>query len=106
MNWRGRPLTSHDWHGDWNYTIRPHEHAIAVMHALYHRERTGRGQRVGTAIINATLMLTSYALSLADGSAVERPQIDAGRRGLSALQGLYRLGDGEWACVAPERQLG
>jgi crotonobetainyl-CoA:carnitine CoA-transferase CaiB-like acyl-CoA transferase len=74
--------------------------AIAVMQAIYHRERTGRGQRVGTAIINATLMLTSYALSLADGSAVERPQIDAWQRGLSALQGLYQLGDGEWACAA------
>jgi crotonobetainyl-CoA:carnitine CoA-transferase CaiB-like acyl-CoA transferase len=75
--------------------------AIAVMQALYHRERTGQGQRVGTAIINATLLLTSYALSLADGSAVERPRIDARQRGLSALHGLYQLaGDGEWACLA------
>lgn len=75
--------------------------AIAVTQALYHRERTGQGQRVGTAIINATLLLTSYALSLADGTAVERPQIDARQRGLSALHGLYRLaGDDEWACLA------
>src|SRR5487761_1566471 len=21
--WRGRPLTRHDWHGDWNYTLHP-----------------------------------------------------------------------------------
>jgi crotonobetainyl-CoA:carnitine CoA-transferase CaiB-like acyl-CoA transferase len=75
--------------------------SIAVMQALYHRERTGRGQRVGTAIINATLLLTSYALSLADGSAVDRPRIDAAQRGLSALHGLYRLaGEDEWACLA------
>jgi len=74
--------------------------AIAVMQALYHRERTGRGQRVGTAIINATLLLTSYALSLADGSPVDRPRIDAAQRGLSALRGLYRLADDDWACVA------
>jgi crotonobetainyl-CoA:carnitine CoA-transferase CaiB-like acyl-CoA transferase len=75
--------------------------AIAVMQALYHRERTGRGQRVGTAIINATLLLTSYALSLADGTAVERPRIDARQRGLSALHGLYKLaGDEAWACLA------
>jgi crotonobetainyl-CoA:carnitine CoA-transferase CaiB-like acyl-CoA transferase len=74
--------------------------AIAVMQALYHRERTGLGQRVGTAIINATLLLTSYALSLADGTAVERPMIDADQRGLSALHGLYRLADDAWACIA------
>jgi crotonobetainyl-CoA:carnitine CoA-transferase CaiB-like acyl-CoA transferase len=75
--------------------------AIAVMQALYHRERTGRGQRVGTAIINATLLLTSYALSRADGTEVERPRIDARQRGLSALHGLYKLaGDDEWACLA------
>src|SRR6266481_2193152 len=23
MNWRGRPLASHDWHGEWNYTLHP-----------------------------------------------------------------------------------
>jgi crotonobetainyl-CoA:carnitine CoA-transferase CaiB-like acyl-CoA transferase len=75
--------------------------AIAVMQALYHRERTGRGQRVGTAIINATLLLTSYAFSRADGTPVERPRTDARQRGLSALHGLYKLaGDDEWACLA------
>jgi crotonobetainyl-CoA:carnitine CoA-transferase CaiB-like acyl-CoA transferase len=74
--------------------------ATAVMQALYHRERTGQGQRVSTAIINATLLLTSYALSLADGTPVDRPRVDAGQRGLSALHGLYRLADGAWACAA------
>jgi crotonobetainyl-CoA:carnitine CoA-transferase CaiB-like acyl-CoA transferase len=75
--------------------------AIAVMQALYHRERTGHGQRVGTAIINATLLLTSYAFSLADGTSVERPRIDARQRGLSALHGLYKLaGEDAWACLA------
>jgi crotonobetainyl-CoA:carnitine CoA-transferase CaiB-like acyl-CoA transferase len=74
--------------------------ATAVMQALYHRERTGQGQRVSTAIINATLLLTSYALSLADGTPVDRPRVDAGQRGLSALHGLYRLADDAWACAA------
>jgi crotonobetainyl-CoA:carnitine CoA-transferase CaiB-like acyl-CoA transferase len=74
--------------------------AIAVTQALYHRERTGRGQKVSTAIINATLLLTSYALSLADGTPVDRPRLDADQRGLSALHGLYRLAGGDWACVA------
>jgi crotonobetainyl-CoA:carnitine CoA-transferase CaiB-like acyl-CoA transferase len=74
--------------------------AIAVMQALYHRERTGQGQKVGTAIINAALLVTSYALSRADGTPVERPRIDADQRGLSALHGLYRLADDAWVCVA------
>jgi crotonobetainyl-CoA:carnitine CoA-transferase CaiB-like acyl-CoA transferase len=73
--------------------------AIAVMQALYHRERTGEGQRVGTSIINATLLVTSYAYSLADGSPVPRPQIDGDQRGLSALHGLYQLEDA-WLSVA------
>ncbi|OHV42669.1 CoA transferase [Pseudofrankia sp. BMG5.36] len=74
--------------------------AIAVMQALYHRERTGEGQRVGTAIINAALLATSYAYSLADGTPVERPRIDAAQRGLSALHGLYRLADDSWLSIA------
>jgi crotonobetainyl-CoA:carnitine CoA-transferase CaiB-like acyl-CoA transferase len=74
--------------------------AIAVMQALYHRERTGSGQKVGGAIINATLLLTSYALSRGDGTPVDRPRIDARQRGLSALHGLYRLADDQWACIA------
>jgi crotonobetainyl-CoA:carnitine CoA-transferase CaiB-like acyl-CoA transferase len=73
--------------------------SIAVMQALYHRERTGEGQKVSTAIINATLLATSYAYSLADGSPVPRPQIDGDQRGLSALHGLYKLVD-EWLSIA------
>jgi crotonobetainyl-CoA:carnitine CoA-transferase CaiB-like acyl-CoA transferase len=77
--------------------------AIAVMQALYHRERTGEGQRVGTSIINACLLSTSYAYSMADGSAVSRPRLDRDQRGLSALQGLYRLADA-WLCIAILRE--
>ncbi|KPM51991.1 hypothetical protein ACG83_30980 [Frankia sp. R43] len=74
--------------------------ATAVLQALYHRERTGQGQRVGTAIINAALLATSYAYSRADGTPVDRPQIDARQRGLSALHGLYRLADDAWLTIA------
>lgn len=73
--------------------------AIAVIQALYHRERTGQGQLVGTSIINACLLNTSFAYSMADGSAVQRPRIDQHQRGLSALHGLYRLAD-DWLCIA------
>lgn len=74
--------------------------ATAVIQALYHRERTGLGQRVGTAIINACLLNTSFAYARADGSPVDRPRIDAEQRGLSALHGLYQLTGGDWLCVA------
>jgi crotonobetainyl-CoA:carnitine CoA-transferase CaiB-like acyl-CoA transferase len=73
--------------------------AIAVIQALYHRDRTGKGQRVSTSIINATLLTTSYAYSHADGTPVPRPQIDRDQKGLSALYGLYQLED-EWLCIA------
>jgi crotonobetainyl-CoA:carnitine CoA-transferase CaiB-like acyl-CoA transferase len=74
--------------------------AVAVIQALYHRDRTGRGQRVSTAIINACLLTTSYAYSRADGTPVDRPRIDREQKGLSALHGLYELADGEWLCLA------
>jgi crotonobetainyl-CoA:carnitine CoA-transferase CaiB-like acyl-CoA transferase len=77
--------------------------AIAVLQALYHRERTGRGQRVGTSIVNACLLNTSFAYSMADGTAVPRPQIDLRQRGLSALHGLYRLADA-WLSIAVLRE--
>jgi crotonobetainyl-CoA:carnitine CoA-transferase CaiB-like acyl-CoA transferase len=73
--------------------------AIAVIQALYHRERTGQGQKVGTAIINACLLNTSFVYSRADGAVVPRPRIDRDQRGLTALHGLYRL-DGAWLCIA------
>ncbi|MFJ6573960.1 CaiB/BaiF CoA transferase family protein [Streptomyces sp. NPDC091292] len=78
--------------------------ATAVMQALYHRERTGLGQRVGTSIINACLLTTSFAYARVDGEPVDRPRVDARQRGLSALHGLYRLADDEWACIAVLRE--
>jgi crotonobetainyl-CoA:carnitine CoA-transferase CaiB-like acyl-CoA transferase len=74
--------------------------AAAVIQALYHRDRTGRGQKVGTAIVNACLLTTSYAYSRPDGTPVDRPRIDRDQKGLSALHGLYELADGEWLCLA------
>ncbi len=48
--------------------------AIAILQALYHRERTGEGQFCDTSIVNAQLLNTSYAVARPDGSGFERPQ--------------------------------
>ncbi len=73
--------------------------AIAVVQALYHRERTGQGQKVDASIINATLLTASNAYITADGKRADRPKLDAMQMGLGALHRLYQTADG-WLCVA------
>ena len=73
--------------------------AIAITQALYHRERTGEGQKVDAAIINASLLTTSYAYVSADGKGAARPRLDKMQTGLSALYRLYQTADG-WLCLA------
>ena len=73
--------------------------AIAVIQALYHRRRTGRGQMVDTSIINLGLLYNSSTFARADGSGPERARLDAGQYGLGALYRLYRTVDG-WLCLA------
>ncbi len=57
--------------------------AIAIVQALYHRDRTGEGQFVDTSIMYAQLLNASIAWSLADGSAPRRPP--AARRDAARL---------------------
>jgi crotonobetainyl-CoA:carnitine CoA-transferase CaiB-like acyl-CoA transferase len=74
--------------------------AIAMVQALYHRDRTGQGQFVDTSIIYAHLLNNSMAWTTADGSAVgDRQSLDQPQLGWSALYRLYRTSDG-WLCVA------
>jgi crotonobetainyl-CoA:carnitine CoA-transferase CaiB-like acyl-CoA transferase len=79
--------------------------AIGIVQALYHRDRTGQGQMVDTAIVNAHLLNCSYAIAHPDGRGVERPHLDAQQLGLTALDRLYETADG-WLClvVANEEQ--
>ncbi len=77
--------------------------AIAIVQALYDRERTGEGQKVDAAIINASLLTTSYAYVTADGKGAPRPRLDRMQTGLSALYRLYETADG-WLCVAAYEQ--
>jgi len=74
--------------------------ATAVIQALYHRDRTGEGQKVDTAIINAHMINSSMAWVSADGSSDgERPKLDGMALGWSALYRLYQTSDG-WLCLA------
>lgn len=72
--------------------------AIAVVQAIYHRDRTGEGQFVDTSIVNACLLNTSYALARPDGSSFDRPRLDYMQYGFSAGQRLYQTLDG-WLSV-------
>jgi crotonobetainyl-CoA:carnitine CoA-transferase CaiB-like acyl-CoA transferase len=74
--------------------------AIAITAALYHRERTGRGQAVSTSIVNAGLFHTSYAWIHADGSPANWGHIDAEQYGLSPFYRLYECLGGGWLFVA------
>jgi crotonobetainyl-CoA:carnitine CoA-transferase CaiB-like acyl-CoA transferase len=75
--------------------------AIAVVQALYHRDRTGEGQFVDTAIVNAHLLNCSMSWVSADGARVgPRPRLDARQLGWNALYRLYATSDGRWLCLA------
>jgi crotonobetainyl-CoA:carnitine CoA-transferase CaiB-like acyl-CoA transferase len=75
--------------------------AIAVVQALYHRDRTGEGQFVDTAIVCAHLLNTSSAWITADGSqAGPRHQLDAMQLGWNARYRLYHTADDRWLCLA------
>lgn len=73
--------------------------AIAIVHALYHRDRTGEGQRVSTSILNACLATSSYTFAMPDGSGPERARLDGMQFGFSALYRLYESAEG-WICIA------
>jgi crotonobetainyl-CoA:carnitine CoA-transferase CaiB-like acyl-CoA transferase len=102
----GKPLWTFTKFGDTGTGLLS---AIGVMHALYHRERTGDGQFLTTAIVNAQLLNCSYVLARPDGSGFERPRLDRLQYGFSALYGLYETkrrwlaiavgGDAEWQAL-------
>ncbi len=74
--------------------------AAAVIQALYHRDRTGRGQKVDTSIVNAHLLNASLAWVNVDGTSDgERPKLDHQALGWNALYRLYEASDG-WVCLA------
>jgi crotonobetainyl-CoA:carnitine CoA-transferase CaiB-like acyl-CoA transferase len=92
----GRPLWSFTNMGD---TGNGYLAAIAICQALYEREKTGLGQWVETAIVNAQLLNASHAPARPDGSPLPRPQRDALHLGFSAGVRLYETADG-WLCLS------
>ncbi|HEY3697855.1 MAG TPA: CoA transferase, partial [Spongiibacteraceae bacterium] len=73
--------------------------AFGIMQALYHRDRTGEAQFVGTSIINAQLLNCSFVAAKPNGEGFERPRLDRMQERLTATYGLYEAADG-WLCVA------
>lgn len=73
--------------------------AIAIVQALYHRDRTGEGQAIDTSILNASLFSNGRIYSDASGTRYDRPSNDAQMLGLSALYRLYECSEG-WLCLA------
>jgi crotonobetainyl-CoA:carnitine CoA-transferase CaiB-like acyl-CoA transferase len=72
--------------------------ALAVLMALYWRERTGAGQLVDTSIVNGGVHLNTDAWIGPDGWS-ERPRTDAKQTGFGPLYRLYETSDG-WIALA------
>jgi crotonobetainyl-CoA:carnitine CoA-transferase CaiB-like acyl-CoA transferase len=74
--------------------------AIAIVQALYHRDRTGEGQFVDTSITYAHLLNASMSWKPVHGStSSNRPSLDAQQLGWSVGYRLYPTAD-KWLCVA------
>jgi crotonobetainyl-CoA:carnitine CoA-transferase CaiB-like acyl-CoA transferase len=95
MSRGGKPMWSLTSFGD---TGNGYLSAVGVIQALYHRDRTGQGQMVDTAIVNAHLLNCSYAIAYPDGRGVDRPRLDGQQTGFNALTRLYETAEG-WLCV-------
>jgi crotonobetainyl-CoA:carnitine CoA-transferase CaiB-like acyl-CoA transferase len=87
---QGRPIWSLTSFGD---TGNGFLSAIAMVNALYHRDRTGLGQFVDTSIINACLLNSSYVVASPEGQGFERPRIGALQLGYSAGHRIYETRD-------------
>jgi crotonobetainyl-CoA:carnitine CoA-transferase CaiB-like acyl-CoA transferase len=72
--------------------------ALAVLMALYWRERTGEGQLVDTSIVNGGVHLNTDAWIGPDGWS-QRPRTDARQTGFGPLYRLYETRDG-WIALA------
>jgi crotonobetainyl-CoA:carnitine CoA-transferase CaiB-like acyl-CoA transferase len=96
----GKPLWSFTSFGD---TGNGYLSAVGIIQALYHRKKTGEGQFVDTAIVNACLLNTSGVIVRPDGTGWDRPRLDGMQTGFSAGCRLYETKD-EWICIVAETE--
>ena len=77
--------------------------AVAVLMALYHRDRTGQGQIIDLSLLKTGAFANSGHFIRYPGM-TERPLADKGLNGMSALNRLYQAAEG-WillACKQPK----
>jgi len=86
--------------GNWTDFVAGTAIAFAVMVALHHRDRTGRGQHVDLSMAEAlmALMGISFMEYFTNGRVPPRQ----GNRSSTALQGVYPTGEGRWVAMALE----
>ncbi len=72
---------------------------LALLIALYHRQRTGEGQSMWASLFHGSMLYTADVWIGPDGTSPERPTLDAQQLGLSALYRLYETSDG-WLQLA------
>jgi crotonobetainyl-CoA:carnitine CoA-transferase CaiB-like acyl-CoA transferase len=74
--------------------------AVAILMALLHRQRTGRGQYVENPQLNATMAHMAHAVRRVDGTVVGAGLLDPLQLGHGPLERLYETADGWLVVVA------
>jgi crotonobetainyl-CoA:carnitine CoA-transferase CaiB-like acyl-CoA transferase len=76
---------------------------LALLLALFHRNRTGEGQSMWTSILHGSMLYTADSWLAADGTRSPRPELDREQLGLGPLYRLYETRDG-WLQLAAVRE--
>jgi crotonobetainyl-CoA:carnitine CoA-transferase CaiB-like acyl-CoA transferase len=76
---------------------------LALLLALFHRNRTGEGQSMWTSILHGSMLYTADSWLAADGTPSPRPELDREQLGLGPLYRLYETRDG-WLQLAAVRE--
>jgi crotonobetainyl-CoA:carnitine CoA-transferase CaiB-like acyl-CoA transferase len=73
--------------------------AASTLAALFVRERTGKGQKVGASIYGTVIAMQAFELAFASYAGQETPRAGRGHQLLHGVWGAYRTRDG-WLCLA------